>query len=464
MGNSRRLAHIGCVYLCLLYLVLPLTVEAARKIPVVRPASAQDTFVKGAGTANQKTLDIDRHWGEVIDVPPGRTTLPVTQKSKYNFTRIKGILKNSIKLHPGRYLATAAGAYLLAQMPDADWDGFKLQRKTSEGNPIPIDQYGWVAGNFCQGKKFPSVQALSDCAVAERQADMGRYGWTISVDRIETVTYQLKRVYLGQRNSSGSYIATSFAIATQQGTCPPPAYVAGDSCLTGGPTYSPFAEADYDKLVSGIEGLDNSHWGEIGPKLVEEFPASFDGPDGEEFTGPPSYQGQPTTTTTSRTNPDGSTSIDLSEKTTRYDFNYNTNPTSITLTTTTTTNNYTNGVKTGTTTETDASTKPEEQPKEKIDCELMPTHCKWIDWTKEPPPAFEETDLPVEDVDKPASVSVGPSGSCPPPKVISGEGIQGFKSFEFKFDPVCDLFSILRPIVIGVCSLVACFILAWRYN
>ena len=79
-----------------------LAVEAApRQKPVVRPASTQDQFKKG-----QTTLDIDRHWGEVIDVPSSQYTssakvnVPVVQKSKYSPGRIAGAIKNVLKNNP----------------------------------------------------------------------------------------------------------------------------------------------------------------------------------------------------------------------------------------------------------------------------------------------------------------------------------------------------------------------------
>lgn len=439
MGNSRRLAHIGCVYLCLLYLVLPLTVEAARKVPVVRPASGQDVFVKSAGTPNEQVLDINRHWGEVIDVPPGKTTLPVKHTKRFKWPSVKSGLKALIKSRGNIY--AAVGSVAVGYMIDA----------------IPVPGVSVTPEGVMQKKLadtvfgMPYYGQLSDDVIAcSSTLGPGAYQSFSYWHVISPKPYVSNGfTYYNNCSSSGRYMSRIRKKDVDY------------QVTVGGPT--PFDDADFDALLSTLDSAPQNIINDA-LKNYADVPGSFDYPDSEHFDGPPSYQGQPTTTTTTHINPDGSTNVDLSEKTTNYDFSYNTNPLAITVTTTTTTNNYTNGVKTGTTTQTDASTKPEEQPKEKVDCELMPTHCKWIDWTKEPPPAFEETDLPVEDVDKPASVSVGPSGSCPPPKVISGEGIQGFKSFEFKFDPVCDLFSILRPIVIGVCSLVACFILAWRYN
>lgn len=245
----------------------------------------------------------DRAGGRVVKFKP--KAVAKVPKS----TIAKGVSRLA-KLQPQRIIAATALSLLIASIPGAEWDGYKARKKVSEGTPIPVSQYGWVAANFCAGQKFATLQALADCAVAQRQADLGPYGWTVKVDRIVTVTYQYKQIYLGQTNSSGGYIATSFATATQQGTCAPPAYVAGDACLTGGATYRDLTDEEFDVLGNAFFGLDaakmKSAYKElisIDPELGMYMPDYLTAPDGSFVQ----HMASPLETTTiARVNPDGS--------------------------------------------------------------------------------------------------------------------------------------------------------------
>lgn len=215
------------------------------------------------------------------------------------------------KLNPTRVIATTALSLLIASIPGAEWDGYKARKKISEGTPIPITQYGWVAGNFCEGQKFTSIQALTDCAIAQRQETVGPYGYTVKLDHVETISPTYMRVWLGQTdNNSGSYTAYNWAAATQQGTCQPPAYVAGDACLTGGATYRDLTDDEFDVMGNAFFGLDDAKMKSayqeliaINPELGMYMPDYLTAPDGSFVQ----HMASPLKTTAiARVNPDGS--------------------------------------------------------------------------------------------------------------------------------------------------------------
>lgn len=215
------------------------------------------------------------------------------------------------KLQPQRLIATTALTLLIASIPGAEWDGYKARKKVSEGTPIPVTQYGWIAGNFCNGQKFASVQALADCAIAERQAILGPHEYTVRLDHIETISPTYKRIWLGQTwKENGSYTAYNWAAATQEGTCAPPAYVAGDACLTGGATYRDLTDEEFDVLGNAFFGLDDAKMKSaykelisIDPELGMYMPDYLTAPDGSFVQ----HMASPLETTTiARVNPDGS--------------------------------------------------------------------------------------------------------------------------------------------------------------
>lgn len=452
MGNSRRLVGLGCLLACCIYFVPELT-YAARKIPVTRPASANDTFVKGAGTAGETTLDINRHWGEVVDVKPQPINLPVSNVSKYKWPRFKEIVKSGFKANLPQLILTVGGGYLLSQMPDADWDGFKLSRKQLTVNgepasPAPVS----AASEICS---VPASQTVGKINVIT----------TTSGEKIAVwVGYKSQQpsgyptFYNNCTNSSLGYVGSweEYAIS---GSLYPQSYGRTLSIGDLGDQKLAFTDSDWSEFANGIDSMSPNHLSDLVPHLQESVPGSFDYPDGETFDGPASVQGQPDLTTTTSYNPDGSTNTNVSESTPTYNFDYSTNPLSIDMSTTTTMNNYTNGTLTSTTTNVNNSPDVSSPEGEKVtDCDLVPTLCKWSEWTKqEDLPDKEE--LPVEEIEKPSSVTVGPGASCPAPAVIS---LPDGKTVEFSYQPTCDLMTIISPIVRGCGLLAACFILVWR--
>ncbi|MFZ5961280.1 virulence factor TspB C-terminal domain-related protein [Pseudomonas knackmussii] len=463
MGNARRLACFVCLFACLFYLVPQLSF-AAKRIPVVKPATASDEFVKGVGTANESTLDINRHWGEVIDVEPQRINVPVTNTRRFKWPTFKNIVKSGLRGNLASLVATSAVTYLIAQIPDAKWDGYQLTRK-SPPTPSPLDTNGWATNSNPQ---FKATSGLDAATAFAKSSAFCPSGWatdckTVSCSYVSQTKTSciVSRYVIG--NGTPYYTQQVPVEANRYGTCVAPySYDSATGlCSTPG-VYGPFGDADWDQLVSGLDSLSPAQISELGPK-IGTIPGSFDYPDSEIFSGPDTIQGQPTTSTTQSTNPDGSVSTSLSESTPTYHIEYNTNPLSLDLSTTTVTNNYSNGTLTSTTTTTNNSpsaSKPSDE-KQKVDCELVPTLCKWSEWTKEEDLPDKE-ELPTQEVEKPSAVSVGPGGACPAPVNIDVSMGAAHSSFEWSYQPTCDLMSMLSPIVRGCGFLVAAFILIAR--
>jgi len=84
----------------------------------------------------------------------------------------------------------------------------------------------------------------------------------------------------------------------------------------------------------------------------------------------------------------------------------------------------------------------------------MPTVCAWLDWFKTPAP-MPEPDMPqVVDDEFIQEYTVSFGGSCPAPRTVYTQ----FGTLSLSWQPLCDLASIIRYLVIASASLYAAFI------
>lgn len=412
----------GCLVWLLALSVIP--AEAARQKPVVRPASAQDTFKKGTST-----LDIERHWGEVVDVQGGRVNLPVTQASKYNYTRLAGLLKQAINSNPVKYAATAGVTYLIAQLPGATFDSQtgKLIYKNPVVYPGGGDAYSrWRI-------MIPSAVYYANPAAA--CSSLGP-NWFLQYTNW-TDTWSYVRCTDGQ---GMWYQIDNVKCTAAQGPFNPNSRQCSLSYVPPSDTKVPFTSTDFDSLVSHTSGIPETAWPSLHDMLSGDIPGSFDGPDVEDFTGPSSIQGDPIHTTT-LDHVTGNTTV--SETIPTHNFDYSPSPLSITTTTTTTTNNYQNGNLVSTTTVTESPTVSEVQPPEiPTDCDFMPTVCDFIDWVREP---FneDEPDLSelITDEDFERDFNFSSNASCPAPLQIATSR----DTYEFSFEPACEWAGMIKP-------------------
>lgn len=419
----------GCLVWLLALSVIP--AEAARQKPVVRPASAQDTFKKGTST-----LDIERHWGEVIDVQGGRVNLPVVQTSKFNPARIAGLLKDLIKNNPLKVAGTAAGIYLIDMLPGASFDPLTGQPLfTSSGSLVPL---GNAPGNYywrAEASPYPTGASVESACRA--------YVATKSSSQIYR-SHSVNQVSGGGSciwgPSTQPHIITDTPIARFGSTCPPDSSLNVQLSGCYGVVTSPMTDSQIEQLVSNTPTITEPAWSELGGILTTDIPGSFDYPDGESFDGPSSIQGDPIQTTT-LDHVTGNTTV--SETVPTHNFDYSTNPLSITTTTTSTTNNYQNGNLVSTTTVTESPAVSEVQPPEiPTDCDFMPTVCDFIDWVREP---FneEEPDLSelITDEDFERDFNFSSNASCPAPLQIATSR----DTYEFSFEPACEWAGMIKP-------------------
>lgn len=168
--------------------------------------------------------------------------------------------------------------------------------------------------------------------------------------------------------------------------------------------------------------------------------------DGHEVDGPSEVPGDTVTSTT--TGPAGTTTTtSVTNHQLSYNTNVTTNTSTVTVTTTiTSTVTAPDGSSTTTTTTqqpSEGETVPPEEPKPF--CELYPTAsaCAELGETHDEELAEEERTL--------AFSWNSAAGSCPAPRSLTLGGTQQ----EFSFQPMCDFFSALRPLVIAVSLLMA---------
>jgi len=229
------------------------------------------------------------------------------------------------------------------------------------------------------------------------------------------------------------------------------------SCNETRPQAVPFTDADFDELASHVPDIPAGMWDEFGGAL-DSVPGTFDYPDSTIFDGPASVSGSPTTTTT--TDSEGNTTV--IESTPTYNFDFSSNPLSVTSTTTNTTNTYNNGQHTSTTVTTTSpvpspvvSTPGASETEVPTDCSFMPTVCEFIEWVKTP---FEPDEVDfaqfTEDKNFGESVTISGNAICPAPMILNTY----LGDFEFSWEPACQWAGLLKPILIIGALLAAIYI------
>jgi len=413
--------------------------------PVVRPASSTDVFKKGG-----QTLDINRHWGEIIDVKPTPSTsakvnVPVKLAESFNWARVGTWVKNGLKSHPGKIAATAGLLWAIDQIPGASMDGV---------SPVRIPTVSGSSGEFWETSrdKVTFIARFADSTAACKSL-IGSYphfyyglasgGWY--------------PCYGSHRSDGGGVLQGHVQRVSYD--CPY-GVDAEFRCLTTPPgsTPQPFTDADYDELASKVPLIPESLWNSGLGSGLSDIPGTFDGPDGLDFTGPESID-LPSTRTTTTDAATGNTTVVESLPSIRFD--YGTNPLSITPTTSTTTNSYSNGqlesssTTTSVTNANDSSVVTTPVAEVPTDCAFMPTVCEFIDWVKTP---FneEEVDLSeyIEDEDFTKQVTFSGNATCPAPTTIS----TAFGDQTFDWKPGCDWAAMLKPLIILGALLAALYI------
>lgn len=411
--------------------------------PIVRPASSSDVFIKGG-----ERLNIDNHWGEILDVPfssgSKSVSVDVKQTRGFGWGRVGGWVKNGIKSHPGKLLATAGVMYLIDQLPGASYDPLTGQPVIApETNTIVTF---WTPSFGTSGRYASAIDACRQGVSSTRYVT--KEGGTAPISDSDTMA--------ACRVANGQYLG--------------PVYKGTEACLHGHtglecnsspPSNRPLTDAEYDQLVLKVPDIPQSLWDSLGPEL-SSIPGTFEGPDIEDFTGPSSIE-LPSITTTTTDHVTGDTTV--SESIPSVSFEYATSPLNITATPSITTNTYTNGNLTNTSTTTAPSVSPvaggggggggDATIEVPTDCDFMPTVCAFIDWVKTPfePEEVDFAEL-IEDDDFTRSVTFSGSAVCPSPTVISTD----LGEFEFSWQPACTWAEMLKPLLLIAALLSAIYI------
>lgn len=101
----------------------------------------------------------------------------------------------------------------------------------------------------------------------------------------------------------------------------------------------------------------------------------------------------------------------------------------------------------------------EEQP---IGCAIFPPFCDFVEWFKSDDGAPDTPDLPVEQVPEPQgwSAPIPADAACPAPEQFTITFPGGYThTIPYRYDPICEAVSMMRPIVLAFAYLSAAFIM-----
>lgn len=273
-----------------------------------------------------------------------------------------------------------------------------------------------------------------------------------------------KWVCLGDGGSSGFYY---ICMPTYQGyslTGYSPAgsyrshcYYGGNAGYNNGPKSIPVSNTEINESISAYDP-DPSDWRFLLPEL------DLGAPDvNAEITDAPRLQAPPVTTTIYDAN---GVPVEVQETNTWVDFAPKDNPgkqPAVDAVETEKTDTYnSNGEPTGSKTETKPQVAPPASgpiippapPDIPTDCDLMPTLCKWFDWTQD---GWEDPDEPdfeglrqVSDLrDYDESVVIGPGlMACPEPLALYVPYLD--VEVGISYQPFCDLADLLNPLLIAL--------------
>lgn len=426
-------------FVCLVSLS-PLAISAERVI-VVEPSQLQRTFSPGQGPY---AFSDSKNWKEPVSTQSGRINLPVAKKGNFTFGTFRAGLKNALKVNPAAVAVNAAIAGALAGVGYLlDPENNSIQKPGDGVAPTPTaTSYYWTRPGW-------GTQYQTPLAGCQDLATVGfGSGWYVSSVSVAADGLTAQCVIAG-------YYAYYQTFYRQGSDCPAGSIFdtnKGACMIPGAPV--PVTDSELDTLISG---LDASQAPLVVPDVISAVPGSYDYPDGTVFDGPESITGDPVVTTT--TTPTGT---EVSTTTPTYNFDYSTNPLSITTTTTNTTTVYNNGTLVSTSTTTNNQGVVDKPAPEKLDiptdCEFMPTVCAWLDWFKSPAPPPNDPQLP-EITDSFEKSYSGPSlsASCPPPFTVN---TGAFGSILMPVQPLCDLAGLIKYLVLSAAGLLAAFIIS----
>jgi len=433
------MARILRYCLCVVVLVSPLAFSATRTV-VVQPGELQPTYSPGQ---NPYAFSDSRSWKEPVSTQTGsRVNVPVTKTDKTGWPKFRAGLKNALKVNPARVIVSGA---VSAAVAGVGWvmspDNTRLQKQEQQVAGMPVSGSGeFGPSQICFYKT--AAETMGKITLVNYQGVL----YAVTVAPYESYPSGYTANNNCTQSHNGYYADPNTALFPQSAH----RVISVNDVQT---LNTDLSDADLKAFVDSLS--DPNLAADAAPHVLDAVPGSYDYPDGTDFTGPASIQGEPVTTTTE--GPDGTT---VTTSTPSYSFDYSTNPLSITTTTNNTTTVYNNGTLVSTTTSTNSGTVVDappttEAPEVPTDCEFMPTVCEFIAWFKTPVD-MPEPDLPVpEDDEFKQTYSASFGGSCPAPRQVHTDN---FGTLSISWDPLCQLAFYIKFLVVGGAALYAAYI------
>ncbi|MFU6379227.1 hypothetical protein ACM792_28950 [Metapseudomonas otitidis] len=366
---------------------------------------------------------------------PQATKVKVQPVAKVPKSRITTKFKRFLKVSPAEIAVNAA---MMTAVAAVGWvmsdDNTKIQKKVSEGNPIPPEVYGWKmidGGGSCNNTKFTSPSASSSCLVSYYQSYLGS-GYKIEPGSSKKLSDTSYMVFVtATLLSNGKVLTDSYGgRLIQQGACPAPAYIAGNQCLTGGPSFGDLSDSDYDLIDPWINKQGAAWLSDLLKEICEGSPnpssCYSEMKSGGSLSGPSVVQGPSSVSTQSYLKPDGTQGTRVTSTKTEFGISYGDNYFDVTPKTTT--EKTEDGTPVSTEVETDNTPLPE-----------VPPDPAKPDESPEPQYSFQDTDFPEVE---PFYKQQYPDGL---------KGVWNSKQKEFKDSAFLKFLSGFVPTFSGVC-------------
>lgn len=344
--------------------------------PTVRPVNTPSTLPGG-------TTSFPNGVGAYTGNSSHNVQLKVKPKVVVPKAKPYAKLKNLVKTNPAQIALSAATA---AAVAGVGWvmsdDNTKVQKKESEGEPVPPVTYGYnfaafpsVSDPACHSNLYPDAQTSLRCFQLNHDRTDGRFLYTMSnLQPVPGSSPGIQYLRIQKWKSNGSVIGSTLVVMYSEGNCSAPLVLNSSyQCIDpSGAIFSDITDSDLDSLDPWLN-QQSAAWLS---SLIREQCNGSSSPDAcydemrdrsqDTLDGPSTLAGPSKTVTSTYSKPDGGTGTSQQVTNTRYDITYNSNSFDIkTVNTTTTT---TDGLVTETTTEEDTTT-PQEGTEEEQESE-----------------------------------------------------------------------------------------------
>lgn len=384
-------------------------------------------------------------FGQSVRLPPTLNTLNVTCNAVIPYGSIANGLKQFTRINPYSLAASAAVTGLFLAV-DWFWDD-ELGSWSKFDNVLVDDPsaYRWQRPHT-GGQYYPSAQLACEGGLSSTLVELvsismqpnGSANCTYKTANGRTSTYGAARSG-GNCPAGTTYIQT----ATNAG------------CFMQQPV--PVDGADFDYLEGEFTRLDANDVAAGASAAQQRQGVALPGYQDMTITGPSSFTG-PDTTSTSTDPVTGDTTVTTTSTQTNIQYG----DTTITTTNTTTTTTYQNGQETSTTVTTET---PSELPVSTGTasgdwpgfCEWATVVCDWLNWTQQDPPPEQDLPTPIdEDFFEYKEVSFGVK-SCPSDFEIN---LSPFleTTVGVSFQPLCDFAALIYYMVMAASYIIAAYI------